>query len=272
MATIVEMINPLTGLPEQVDKLDHTAQEIDDSVGRSLPGGAIDASIQAKPNPNLLDNWYFRNSVNQMGKTEYTGNAYYIDRWRSWDGDSASLSVVSGGIKITGTLYQYLEPVVFEELWGKTVAISLLFADGTLYTNSFALKRNDWYSVPINAHGLNSIQLGINNNDFGNRNNNFLRVTPAIVGTLSDTILAVKLELCSQQTLAHQDADGNWVLNEIPDYGEQLARCQRYFQLYSAADKRPAKAVDCRPVMRTDPSQGTIVIGSTTYYYNTAEL
>lgn len=180
-------------------------------------------------NPNLLDNWYFGNPVNQRGQTEYTGNTYYIDRWLSWDGDSASLSVVSGGIKIAGALYQYLESVVFEELWGKTVAISLLFADGTLYTNSFALKRNDWYSVPINAHGLNSIQLGINNNDFGNRNNNFFRVIPAIVGTLSDTILAVKLELGSQQTLAHQDADGNWVLNEIPDYGEQLRRCQRYF-------------------------------------------
>lgn len=180
-------------------------------------------------NPNLLDNWYFANPVNQRGKTEYTGNVYYIDRWRSWDVDSASLSVVSGGIKIAGTLYQYLEPVVFEELWGKTITISLLLADGTLYTNSFALKRADWYTVRINAHGLNAIQFGINNNDFGNQNNNFLRVTPATVGTLSDTILAVKLELGSQQTLAHQDANGNWVLNEIPDFGEQLRRCQRYF-------------------------------------------
>ena len=84
-------------------------------------------------------------------------------------------------------------------------------------------------------------------------------------------IKAAKLELGSQQTLAHIE-NGAWQLNEIPDYGEQLARCQRYFQLYSASDKRPAKAVDCRPVMRADPSQGTIVIGSTTYYYNTADL
>ena len=54
MATIVEMINPLTGLPEQVDKLDHTAQEIDD---------AVDLAPQLS-NPNLLDNWYFVNPVN----------------------------------------------------------------------------------------------------------------------------------------------------------------------------------------------------------------
>lgn len=51
------------------------------------------------------------------------------------------------------------------------------------------------------------------------------------------TVKAVKLELGSQQTLAHQDADGNWVLNEIPDYGEQLRRCQRY--LIDIAGKYP---------------------------------
>ena len=189
-------------------------------------------------NPNLLDNWYFGRPVNQRGKTEYTGNSYYIDRWRSWDGDSSSLSVVSGGIKIAGTLYQYLEPVVFEELWGKTVAISLLLADGTLYTDSFVLKKADWYSVHINAHGLNSIQLGISNDDFENRNNNFFRVRPATVGTLSDTILAAKLELGSTQTLAHREGD-KWVLNEIPDYGEQLRRCQRYYRRWTGADNKP---------------------------------
>jgi len=179
-------------------------------------------------NLNLLDNWYFGRPVNQRGQTEYTGNNYYIDRWRSWDGDNASLSVVSGGIKIAGTLYQYFESAVFEELWGKTITISLLLADGTLYTNSFALKRADWYTMRINAHGLDVIQFGINNNDFENKNNNFLRVTPATVGTLSDTLLAAKLELGDTQTLAHQDSSGNWILNEIPDFGEQLRRCQRY--------------------------------------------
>lgn len=52
--------------------------------------------------------------------------------------------------------------------------------------------------------------------------------TFTITGT-GQTFVAAKLELGSQQTLAHQDEDGNWVLNEIPDYGEELAKCQRYF-------------------------------------------
>lgn len=37
------------------------------------------------------------------------------------------------------------------------------------------------------------------------------------------------MELGSQQTLAYQDSNNNWKLYEIPNYTEQLLRCQRYF-------------------------------------------
>lgn len=46
-------------------------------------------------------------------------------------------------------------------------------------------------------------------------------------------LVAVKLELAPQQTLAHQE-DGVWVLNEIPDYGEELTKCMRYLQVLAA--------------------------------------
>lgn len=45
-------------------------------------------------------------------------------------------------------------------------------------------------------------------------------------------LVAVKLELGSQQTLAHQE-NGMWVLNELPDYGEELTKCMRYLQIIS---------------------------------------
>ena len=250
----------------------YSGEEIDAAVGRAVTGGALDTSVNNVSNqlgtfvrPNLLDNWYFGRPVNQRGQTEYTGNVYYIDRWRSWDVDSASLSVVSGGIKIAGTLYQYFEPAVFEELWGKTVSISLLLADGTIYTDYFALKRADWYTVPIKAHGLDSVQFGINNNNFGNANNNLLRVQPATIGTLSDTILAAKLELGPTQTLAHREGD-KWVLNEVPEEGEQLRRCQWYFWRFSpppyvagaiafGIDANTARAIIYLPEqMRTSPT------------------
>ena len=51
--------------------------------------------------------------------------------------------------------------------------------------------------------------------------------TFTITGT-GQTFVAAKLELGSSQSLAHQDEDGSWVLNDIPDYGTELAKCQRY--------------------------------------------
>lgn len=40
-------------------------------------------------------------------------------------------------------------------------------------------------------------------------------------------MIAAKLELGDTQTLAHKE-NGVWVLNEIPDFGEQLRRCEFY--------------------------------------------
>lgn len=46
-------------------------------------------------------------------------------------------------------------------------------------------------------------------------------------------ILAVKLELGDQQTLAHQDASGSWVLNDPPpDRTLELLKCRRYQQVF----------------------------------------
>lgn len=43
-------------------------------------------------------------------------------------------------------------------------------------------------------------------------------------------LVAVKLERGTEQTVAHQE-NGAWVLNEIPDYGEELVKCMRYLQV-----------------------------------------
>lgn len=87
-----------------------------------------------------------------------------------------------------------------------------------------------------------------------------------------ETLIGAKLEVGSRQTFAHKNTDGSYTLNEIPEVGKELARCQRRYQLFSSAGNRQTKAVDCRPPMRADPAQGTITINGTTYYYNDAEL
>lgn len=54
MAQIVTITNPLTGQPAQVDQLEHTAQQIDDSIGRALPGGEIDTLLAGKANASSV--------------------------------------------------------------------------------------------------------------------------------------------------------------------------------------------------------------------------
>lgn len=242
----------------------HDGPAIDAAVTRASEGGPIDAAINAKPNQNLLDNWYFGNPVNQRGQTEHTGtqNGYFIDRWILGSYDQ-TVTITESGLHWSSTAGIWCTQVLenFDELIGRTLTLSAII-DGILYSVTGVLNE----SSGIGMQPVGNLFVELTHAEKGFRFVTYTSPIPMV------TILAVKLELGSQQTLAHQDADGNWVLNEIPDYGEQLARCQRYFQLYSSTDKRPAKAVDCRPTMRADPSHGTTVINGTTYYSNTADL
>ena len=54
------------------------------------------------------------------------------------------------------------------------------------------------------------------------------------VTAAGEKLVAVKLELGTEQTLAHQNSSGAWVLNEMPDYGEELTKCMRYLQVLAA--------------------------------------
>ena len=153
-------------------------------------------------NPNMLDNWYFNNPVNQRGASGTISTAgYFFDRWKLVSG---SVTINSGGIVLNGTIAQVLEYAV-----GQTVTATVLTPNGV--TDVTPVYDDETKTFAVTAQGK--------------------------------IIKAVKLELGSQQTLAHQDADGNWVLNEIPYYGEQLRRCQRYYQIIEQYSAYPA-AID----------------------------
>lgn len=239
-------------------------------------------NLGGRPSRNLLDNWYFVGGgsqqgdgqfpINQRGQTSYTGyNANCIDRWKIFS--SPTLALEADAIALTsrdtGTsqLRQILSAEAIEQIKGRTVTLSVLTTQG-LFSGPLTISPDgssisgekismeNWYADLYANPSLSKIEF------------RFVSLNPN--ATLK--IRAVKLELGSIQTLAYQDEDGNWQLFETPDYGAELAKCQRYFQLYSTPENRPAKAVDCRPVMRTDPVQSTTVIGETTYYCNNAEL
>lgn len=177
--------------------------------------------LQRKSNPNLLDNWYFANPINQRGQTEYTGAVYGIDRWRGL-AETSKITVQDKCLEVSSStngnglwcIRQPLDPNLVEELKGRTVTASVLTTSELL-----SLTTNEMFQTgkEPSAFGTN-VEVWLNSSG------------SMLIGFISEgpiQLLAAKLELGSEQTLAHQE-DGIWVLNEIPDYGEQLARCQRY--------------------------------------------
>lgn len=170
-------------------------------------------------NPNLLDNWYFGRPVNQRGKTEYTENwKYGIDRWLC-AGDG-KVTIADGHCVFYGAVDQGLS-VQMSDILGCTMTASLLLADGTLLTGT-AVNTDNSIDIPF-VSNVDGMYLSLNATDLSGHRRFRTYSAP------ERAVLAAKLELGSAQTLAHKEGD-KWMLNEIPDFGEQLRRCQRYFQ------------------------------------------
>ena len=282
MATVVSITNPITGAVEQVDKLDHTAQQIDDAV----------ALAPQLSNPNLLDNWYFGNIIDQRngwiippgltaysdsslstvyGKTTnyrpvvdiasnyvsfltsdglvkyvapgseirgYTGTVYGPDRWKHGNNPTSILLVKDDALVVkiidnytsssARTLHQKVDNV--NQLFGKTVTASFLVDD--ISGSEFMVGYRASVGSNVLSKYIRVTTPGVYSATFQVQDG----TTELLANVITDgstkiddyiSIKAAKLELGSQQTLAHQE-NGVWVLNEIPDFGEQLARCQRH--------------------------------------------
>lgn len=242
-------------------------------------------------NPNLLDNWFFGNPVNQkkgyyipagvkyntlswteVGTTDkaypvigyigrdplitvngtnyivgksvqvpgYCTAGYTVDRWK-FATDGGNVAISNGYLDIYSTkqygssLEQKIDPELAKALAGKTVTYSVLAADGDT-AFSANMNKNDSYvdSFTIEPNTVSyktwTFPTDSTNVKFYFEGNAAGHVHP----------IAAKLELGDTQTLAHQDSSGNWILNEIPDFGEQLRRCQRYFVRVGPGGNSPA--------------------------------
>lgn len=187
-------------------------------IGSELvkPDNPVGAALSGKAsNPNLLDNWYFVDPINQRENTEYIGkqgiNIYTIDRWFVWNEFSAccTISVTQDGLKFT------LPPgcrLTFNQVFPKGE-----FIVNKTYTFSYIKDGNIVYGSPfvndIGSYILVGVMEEVNTTD----------------KPIEFTVSAAKVELGPVQTLAHQDADGNWVLNDPPpNKALELVKCQRY--------------------------------------------
>lgn len=173
-------------------------------------------------NPNLLHNWYFGNLVNRNGKTSYTANGYTIDRWYINVSTGGSVNLIDGAIQIIGgtnatTFRQTVDVPIAEaytcsflcEITGGRAYMQVFYTDGTSGKYIYATANGLWSFQDTSQKQISRVQFGVEKG-------------------VTLTLYACKLELGDTQTLAHQDANGNWVLNEIPDYAEQIAICGQY--------------------------------------------
>ena len=177
-------------------------------------------------NRNLLDNWYFGNPVNQRGATEYIinrFNQYHIDRWTA--AGNFKITLENDGLKITNTsdsvyanIMQRLEFARFGKK-ERTITLSLFTGDD-LYSVTGTVSFQDqngscYFATPFGAIRMYTY-------------NSLTEFTIDVAPGKETKIQAVKLELGSNQTLSRKE-NNVWVLNEIPDYATELAKCQRYF-------------------------------------------
>lgn len=203
---------------------------------------AAAAELATYVRPNLLDNWYFVGGgsqlgygtfpINQRGQTTYSGNGVAIDRW---PGDGSTKELSADGIKSTRTgsntwiFYQS----VGAYLAGKTVTLSALVLaySGTvrMQITWFEGSAQKQLYNQITATGIVSVTATLP----ANAVNVHAIVWAGEVGAYAK-LSAIKLEIGSTQTLAHQK-NGAWVLNEIPNYSEELTKCRRYYRRYVSA-------------------------------------
>lgn len=224
------VLNLTQNVIESLTKLENSLLLPDGNPGQVLTKASEDSEQKTEwggylCNKNLLRNWYFKNPVNRNGKTEYVGTGRTIDGWRlepslSTNESAASLTINENGIqidykKITGFAYLYYDfDNIFDIPVGTKVIVSVL-SDDQLYSTILNYRNPTILNIIPNK-----LQVATSMSS-----NLYFRTTSNTITSVS--IQAVKLEVGTNQTLAHKEGD-KWVLNEIPDYAEQYAICEKY--------------------------------------------
>ena len=152
----------------------------------------------------------------------YTGNGYTIDRWKIDINTGSGVSINNGlTIKNAGSyIGQYFDRL-FDSLVGIPITGSIILSSGYLLTGTLI------YKGIINQPQIFFSDSAGGVSMYVNAISNILTQVELVALKDNVSILAAKLELGSTQTLAHREGD-KWVINEVPEYGEQLRRCQWY--------------------------------------------
>ena len=207
------LLDAIIGKVNRSVKVD--TQELGETLQKQARDNISAVGKEEVCNPNLLTNWYFLNPVNQKGQTKYSAAGITIDRWGA-DG----ITTIESGVSSTSAFYQVVSDKFMQGLLGKTITLSALDNSNLVYTTfqlPDTLPADYVFVTKIEGDDILSVVLKAGNNS------QLLRVTSGF-----NNLIAVKAEIGDTQTLAHQDSNGNWILNEIPKYEEELLKCRQY--------------------------------------------
>ena len=223
--------------------LDNTGLQVDQTVDLPFADAGLTESQQAQArknivaggtNPNLLDNLFF--TINQRGftsATATTSTVYCVDRWTLFAGGAGAGTLTKnadGTLTInnsSGTTNMYMrQPLLDLGLTGKTVTISAMTSDGTVYhATGVVPAQNTSYQVVAVATITSTCEVGFTVAPTTLSYPNLVQISSNAGANV--TLKAVKLELGTVSTLANDTP---------PNYADELAKCKYYFnRVYSGA-------------------------------------
>lgn len=168
----------------------------------------------------------------------YTGdNIYGIDRFLCY---TLSTEISNSGLRLFEGLYWYsrigqkVNPFLIDSLVGKQVTLSALLKSdrvGQVKISLFDSNLNSSSDSEKVENTTGEVQLVTTTFtvplSFKGHSIEALFYQDTLKNGQELELYACKLELGPTQTLAHKEGDV-WVLNEIPNYIDELAKCQRY--------------------------------------------
>ena len=199
--------------------------------------------VRARPRRNLLRNAFFVGGgsqkgagnfpVNQKGQTEYafTTKNIAIDSWALW-GVPSTMTLTNDGVIVGKKGEGENNYVIWEQIVDEDIP------EGAQLTASALLDNNELITLTIDPGWTYAGDATLKSISYRNEtlwirttadNHIAVRFYWGSAVALGSTSLykAAGLEYGDAQTVAYKDNKGQWQPMEKPDYGAELARCQR---------------------------------------------
>ncbi len=224
-------------LPDSEGNIQLDASQIAETSERVFVSPGQRQKLGRLSGENILVNGYLASPVNQRGQTSYQdtfgADALCIDHWWITNYTTAQLEADGLAVQYPGQRGNYilLQKIEnFAAFRGKTLTFSMLIKSLTGSVNLQAQFQPDYtgnvVSSSITSPGLVSLTFTVPED----AQMLWVCLAATEIAPVSAKLVAAKLELGEEQTLARQEGSSWMLLDPPPDPALELAKCQRYYE------------------------------------------